>query len=136
MLGDHPELIHSKYGSKEETLLHRLSQELPRALVTNEDLFRACRYGNRKAFDFLISRGAVLAARNNYGSTPLHLASRFGRLDMIQVSGNQRPPQMSLVAHFPFLPYVFVSIAYNKGDTSSVLFAVSRHGTPARRCQI
>jgi len=46
---------------------------------------RACRYGNMKVFYALLERGAVLSARNKSGSTPLHLASLYGRMEIIQV---------------------------------------------------
>ena len=50
--------------------------------------YRACRYGNQAAFDLLVSRGAVLTARGRTGVTPLHLACKFKRVDMIKVCIN------------------------------------------------
>ena len=47
--------------------------------------FSACRHGNEKVFELLLSLGTVTTARNKVGATPLHLACQFKHLNMVKV---------------------------------------------------
>ena len=47
--------------------------------------YRASRFGKSTAVSILLERGASVNVRNNFGSTPLHLACEYGHLEIVQV---------------------------------------------------
>ena len=47
---------------------------------------RAARFGKRIAVSILLERGASINVRNNFGSTPLHLACEYGHHEIVKVS--------------------------------------------------
>ena len=46
---------------------------------------RATRFGKKKFVDILLDAGASVDVRNNFGSTPLHLACEYGHHDVVKV---------------------------------------------------
>ena len=48
--------------------------------------YRASRFGKCTAVGILLERGAAINVRNNFGSTPLHLACEYGHHDIVKVS--------------------------------------------------
>ena len=51
----------------------------------NNSRSSACRHGNEKVFELLLSLGAVTTSKNRVGATPLHLACQFKHLHMVKV---------------------------------------------------
>lgn len=49
---------------------------------TQAPIHVACRYNNRYAVDFALSRGANIEFPDRNGNTPLHYAAKYGNLDM------------------------------------------------------
>ena len=47
---------------------------------------RAARFGKCTAVSMLLERGASINVRNNFGSTPLHLACEYGHHEIVKVS--------------------------------------------------
>ena len=48
--------------------------------------YRAARFGKCTAVSILLERGASINVRNNFGSTPLHLACEYGHHEIVKVS--------------------------------------------------
>ena len=48
--------------------------------------YRAARFGKCIAVSILLERGASINVRNNFGSTPLHLACEYGHHEIVKVS--------------------------------------------------
>ena len=98
------ECLEMRYGQRQETCLHRYfiqnKNTGTRMMIFNVMsgrkyilrffitllCHRAARFGKCTAVSILLERGASVNVRNNFGSTPLHLACEYGHHEIVKVS--------------------------------------------------